>query len=321
MPQAAQFHRTLLASLAGERIEGAALHRDALITWGDRLLWWEPPYAKPRVLCRDESVGFGQGGCVMDVDGDGRPDVIAAARRPRPALVWFRAPQWQRHIIEPGVDSADLMAASLFGRRGVVAVHRRGQVRFYEVPADPARPWPARDIYSFYTPSDQGGLTAADVDGDGRPDLVCGNYWIHSPGRFELPWSLYAINTWSEQRSSAMFRFAWVDGGLVACQREMAPARLAWFEKPADPRQPWVAHRLESSLHLDRPQALATVGRDFVVGESGGGGRLILFRNRGPRKFDAAVVDRGAPLVFATHAPGGLIGVGTSALYRWSGPR
>ena len=46
------------------------------------------------------------------------------------------------------------------------------------------KPWPYREIYSIYTPSQQTGLSMRDIDGDGRIDILCGNYWIQSPERF-----------------------------------------------------------------------------------------------------------------------------------------
>ena len=44
-----------------------------------------------------------------------------------------------------------------------------------------------------------------------------------------------------------MLRLAYRDGILVAGQREMSPARLAWFEKAADPTPQWPQHAIEGA--------------------------------------------------------------------------
>jgi hypothetical protein len=192
-----------------------------------------------------------------------------------------------------------MLPVTLFGRRGLVLIHRGAQIRFYEIPRNPAQPWPVREIYSFYTPSDQGGLAMADIDGDGLPDLIAGNDWVRSPARFELPWHIFAIELWNEEAKSAMLRQVWADGKLVAVQRRMTQARFAWFEKPGDPKQLWVEHRIEIEPPLNQPNSLA-VGDfdgdgslDLLVAERGGLGRLLIFRNTGGWRFEPHEIARG----------------------------
>jgi len=305
------YRRFPLARLEKERISGAGMYRQALVTWGDRLRWWEPPYTHGRPL---RSGRFGPAGCVWDVDGDGRPDIVVAEGR---TLAWFRSPAWMRHVIDDGVETDEVVAARIHGRKGILLVHHRNQVRFYWPQADPVGPWQARDVYSFYSPSDQGGLLVTDVDTDGRPDIVCGNYWIRSPDQFNLPWRLFAINTWSEEGPSGIARFALAGGGLVACQAAMAPARLALFEKPADPRQLWREQRLEGSLGLTHPRVLAAAGSDFFLNEAAGPGRLIRFRSQGPGRFSPEIVDRGRPLLFLHCQDQSLLGVSASFIIQW----
>ena len=312
-PQSSSFRRKSLPVADGEQIRGAALATaepgagPVLFTWGARLLSWTLPDGGARVLVDSEGPGFGAGGCLADVNRDGLDDIVLL-EAPGPGaelgrMVWLEAPEWRRHEIDSGAEFQDCLPATIHGRRGVLLVHRYMQVRFYRIPEDPRARWPYREIYSIYTPSQQGGLLLADVDGDGRDDILCGNYWIRSPDRFELPWRLHAINLWSEAPLSAMTRLvpARISGNafpdLIASQGEMPEARLAWFERPADPRSLWPEHRLEGRLNLRFPRALAAGDLDndgkpdLVVGERNGpGSRLVLLHNQGGGKFRPSLI-------------------------------
>lgn len=302
-PQTTRFVEHRIRNLHGEHFAGYALGPRTLTAWGDQVVQWEMPSGKMHVRIKRSVGGFGEGGCLLDVGG--QPALALNEGPPDRALVWLDAIRWKRHVIDTGVDAADILPATLYGRRGVLLIHRRAQVRFYEIPADPAQPWLRTEIYSFYTPSEQGGLGMADVDGDGIPDILAGNDWIQAPSSFELPWHLFAIELWNEQQKSALLREKLVDlfgtGAqiLVAVQRAVPRARLAWFEKPSDPKQLWIEHRLEGSLELNQVNSLQFAdfdgdGRlDLLVGERAGAGRLILFHNAGAGNFEPHVIASG----------------------------
>jgi hypothetical protein len=311
--QSPRFSEHIVQTLHNETITGYALLDRTLVTWGDRLLWRTLPQGKYRVV-RGRGRAFAEGGCLLDVDGDGKLDIIVNEGGPDADLVWYRAPssggRWTRHVIDTGIDAPDMLPATLHGHRGVLLIHKRMQVRFYEIPTDPTARWPYQDVYSFYSPSHQGGLRMADMDGDGRPDILAGMYWIRSPESFELPWRLFAIELWNETPESAMLRLSYgpLAGAapeLVAAQREMRPARLARFEKPADPRQLWIEHRIEGGPDLAELNSLETAdfdgdGRpDILIAEKTGAGRLLVLYNEGEGRFRPVVVAHGQPIRFA----------------------
>jgi hypothetical protein len=313
--QPLRFAEHILQNLHTEAVTGYALQERTLVTWGERLLWRELPRGGYQVV-RGRGRAFAEGGCLLDVDSDGKLDIVVNEGGPENDLVWFRAPhepapgnaRWTRYVIDTGVDAPDMLPATLLGHRGVLLIHKRMQVRFYEIPADPTARWPSQDVYSFYSPSQQGGLRMADIDSDGLPDILAGMYWIRSPESFELPWRLFAINLWNETPESAMLRLSYGPLGLVAAQRDMRSARLARFEKPTDPRQLWIEHRIESVPELAAVNSLDTAdfdgdGRlDILIAEKAGKGRLLVLYNEGQGRFRPVIVAEGRPILFARAA-------------------
>jgi hypothetical protein len=295
------------AVLEGESIRGAALDTAAgrLWSWGDTLREWDAQMLESRVVVRGP---FGEGGCTTDMNRDGREDLVLVEGTG--TLVWLEAPEWKRHVLDSEAAMHDCLGAELFGEAGVLVVHRFMQVRFYTTAG-------VRDIYSFYTASDQAGLLTADVDVDGRKDIVSGNYWIRSPESADLPWRLFAINTIHEEQKSATFRMAWLEDGnaLVVAQGELRDGRVLLFRKPGNPREQWPAVRLGEALGLRFPHALVVADvdgdgdRDIVVGENNGGAsRLFLLRSRGG-EFVPEQIGSGFPALAAWHWPAGQVTV------------
>ncbi len=252
---------------------------------------------------------LGPGGALFDVAGESGLVLNEAAGRR--ALFWVNLRSGKIAEIDHGIFANEVQPATIHGRRGILLVQRRIQVRFYEVPESLASPWPSRDIYSFYSPSDQGGLLLADVDRDGRVDILSGNYWIQCPEEFDLPWRLFAIRTWSEEKLSGMVQMALGDlfgagiPNLIVSQSELPKARVAWFEKPTDPKQLWTEHRIEENLDLNQPGSLQVAdfnanGRpDILVAERAGAGRLIVFNNEADGRFMPVEVGRTSGVVAA----------------------
>jgi hypothetical protein len=209
---------------------------------------------------------FGEGGCLVDLDGDGQQEFVAKEGGGLGKLTWRKPPYKEPLVIDDEFDTHDCIEATLFGRKGVLVVQRYMQVRFYERASK--SPWPYREIYSIYTPSRQSGLSLRDINHDGRIDIICGNYWIQSPERFDLGWRIFAINTWFEEPLSATLAHASVGEDLFVAQAHKPESRAAYFRRPKDARLLWPEERLDMQFH--RAHAVMLIGRSLFLAENNG---------------------------------------------------
>jgi hypothetical protein len=267
--QAAELWTPQVAAINGEAVAGAAAsHPNGVVTWGDTLRVWNLRSLTSRVIARGP---FGEGACVFD----GNVIVVRGSRLGD--LVAVGLSDGREEHIDSEVEMHDCLAATLFGRRGILMIQRGMQVRFYYRSGTRDK-WLSRDIYSIYTPSYQTGLALGDVDGDGRADIFCGNYWIRSPERPAESWRIFAINTWFEKPESASLRLVALGPRRVAAaQAHAAPARFARFDAPANPEMQWNSVPLVPELKLSRVHALAMLRGGLVAAElNGPGSRIVL---------------------------------------------
>ena len=288
-------------------IRGAAVANDGTVfTWGDGLQIRARLMADPKVIADGY---FGEGGCLVDLDSDGKQELVAKEDAGLGRLTWRRPPAYEPEVIDAQFDTHDCIEATLFGRKGVLVIQRYMQVRFYERAG--RGKWRQRDIYSIYTPSQQTGLSLRDIDGDGRTDILCGNYWIQSPERFDLPWHIFAINLWYEDPDSAMLAHEPAGDKLFMAQGHRANARVALFDKPADPRQLWKETRIAGEFH--NVHATASFAGRIVFAENNGSGSRIFQLQDGR----AEEIVRGYDTLRLIPLREGLLAVGPRGLSLW----
>ena len=205
------------------------------------------------------------------------------------------------------------MEATLFGRKGILVIQRYMQVRFYE--RGGGKRWPYREIYSIYTPSQQTGLSLSDIDGDGRVDIVCGNYWIKGPQSFELPWHIFAINTYSETLESAMLGHAFLRKDLLGAQGHMSDARVTLFTKPQDPRQLWQDTPIKGEFH--RVHTIAAWNGMLFFGENNGAASRIFALKDALKDRNATGIAKGVENLQMLSTKDGMVSVGPQELVLW----
>ena len=230
------------------------------------------------------------GGAVFDIDGDGDLDLVFGGDYQSNEVWWWENPSphfdpnvsWKRHVIKKGgaTQHHDQVFGDFLGRgKPQLAFWNQGAKKLFlaEIPADPrhADSWPLTEIFSGAAGErgDQGafkyaeGLAAYDVDGDGRVDLLAGNYWFkHQGGTKFTPIKIGDLGGRIAVGRLKAGRYPQV---VIAPGDGVGP--LKWYECTGHPTNTsdWVGHDL--------------AGRDVVHGHSlqiadiDGDGQLDIF--------------------------------------------
>ena len=195
-----------------------------------------------------------EGVALGDINNDGRIDIIAGA-------YWFEAPGWVKHeIASPQYFSAKNGFSNSFlnftmdvnqdGWTDVIRISIPGEEAvWYENPKNNSGHW---RMHTILNNAGNESPAFVDVDGDGRPDILCNDpvakemIWMKSPSiKGDTVWHRYVIasgNIPGVDRYTHGLGFADMNGD----GRPDAIITKGWWEMPADPKQPnWLFHQAD----------------------------------------------------------------------------
>lgn len=272
----------------------------------DNLVWYENPTWQRHVI---GSTHAEAGGVLVDINGNGRLDVVLGAPMDAPTgytntgLYWYECPEdprdrWRSHTITNRFHKYHDQAVGDVDGDGepeiVFASQGAGVVGYFDIPADPTvSPWPEDHCHLIATDLHVEGLCIADLDGDGLMEVVAGpNVFRRGP---DGEWRRTQILADIDPRTCVAVGDLDGDGrpDIVLSEGEKGSGLVVWLRNPG-----WEPTVLGADFYHPHSLELADFdgnGRlDIFVGEMGLDGyptpRDVVFRNRGNGRFTMDVV-------------------------------
>jgi len=225
------------------------------------LVWYRPATGgKGRIDDGSFSVGL----TLEDIDGDGLPEVVTAIERPHNGIAAYKpsdprdlSKPWtmrmlhQAHLPERGPHDLVFIDIDGDGTRELIANQisaAKPQLDIFKPTDDPNALWTRTNVQ---TGKFEEGLVAADLDDDGKVEIISGTHWYRQgpEGPFAEDWRQMPFCKGFRE----MVRLAMVDitgngrPDVLVVESEWMDGRLSWFENRIveDPANPWVEHPID----------------------------------------------------------------------------
>jgi len=228
------------------------------------LFWYRPgTFEKGRIADIRCHVGL----AFEDIDGDGIKEVFTGEAIERDkekfCIAWYKpgdrldAP-WKRHLVEPlfeggphdiifrdvdGDGENELIATACYSSTPGIFIYKKN--------SDITMPWQKFCIANGVFAE---GLSAGDVNGDGRLEIVCGPYLYTAPvdGPFSGQWDrvTYAQDFREMCKTSVIDITGDGRPDIIIAESEYMDGCISWFENRMreDPKNPWVEHIIDEGL-------------------------------------------------------------------------
>jgi len=234
------------------------------------VVWYRrDPMGWTRYVVDDAPLHIEAGSCFTDIDGDSDLDVVAGGDWQSNQLWWWENPYpnydpktpWTRYLIKDAGSPKhhDQIFGDFDGDgREELVFWNQGDQRLFlaEIPVTPKKtqPWPYTEIYAYSSDSapqqhgkpadfkavnEHEGLAKADIDDDGKLDIVGGGCWFkHLGGTRYLPNIIDANYTFSRVAAGQLKKGGRPEIVLAVGDGE---GPLLWYEWV---KGTWIPHKL-----------------------------------------------------------------------------
>jgi hypothetical protein len=264
------------------------------------------------------------GGIVIDLNGDGYPDLINGNDWRGISSYWWENPgpkggEWkQRTIFTTGHNQFhDVISGKVTGdgRTSIIWSNQGGNnVYWSPIPEDPTQsPWPSVQLlHHFVDGKHNEGLAIADVDGDGVDEVICSNFWFKYTGTPGQEWDAHQYAPGNDEYTSDKVIAGDIDGdGKVeiiitegdACIYNKPGGKMAIFKQQDDITQLWDERIIETDLKDPHSLQLGDIcgngHMDILVGEVGLFNnpdykpRIMVYENDGKGNLTRHIIDEG----------------------------